>query len=181
MNAHPTLAQSAKIRGGLGASNQEIFSQRGSGLVQVAQNTRNEGRLVGGDGELCGALAAQPRAKQQTYLWSLMPQNSGKDFKARERGVTQPLTSNPYPSGDQGGDVVQHGKSVVRRLTPIECERLQGFPDNYTAVPFGRPRFDDQVCGDGHRYKALGNSMSVNVIRWLGMRIQIVDDLIKDA
>jgi DNA (cytosine-5)-methyltransferase 1 len=57
----------------------------------------------------------------------------------------------------------------VRRLTPRECERLQGFPDNYTAIPWrGKPA--DQ-CPDGPRYKALGNSWAVPVVRWIGRRI----------
>ncbi len=59
---------------------------------------------------------------------------------------------------------------AVRRLTPVECERLQGFPDNYTRIPWrGKPA---EQCPDGSRYKALGNSMAVPVIRWLGQRIQ---------
>lgn len=58
------------------------------------------------------------------------------------------------------------GGSGVRRLTPVECERLQGFPDDYTAVPFrGRP------ATDGPRYKALGNSMAVPVMAWICKRI----------
>jgi DNA (cytosine-5)-methyltransferase 1 len=52
---------------------------------------------------------------------------------------------------------------AVRRLTPIECERLQGFPDNYTKII--------ENCPDGHRYRALGNSMAVPVMRWIGERI----------
>lgn len=59
--------------------------------------------------------------------------------------------------------------SQVRRLTPVECERLQGFPDGYTAIPWrGKPA--DQ-CPDGPRYKALGNSWAVPVARWIGRRI----------
>lgn len=58
----------------------------------------------------------------------------------------------------------------VRRLTPTECERLQGFPDGYTDIPYGR-----KACPDGPRYKALGNSMAVNVMRWIGRRIEMVD------
>lgn len=55
----------------------------------------------------------------------------------------------------------------VRRLTPRECERLQGFPDDYTAISYGgRP------AADSPRYKALGNSMAVPVMRWLGERIE---------
>jgi DNA (cytosine-5)-methyltransferase 1 len=60
----------------------------------------------------------------------------------------------------------------VRRLTPTECERLQGFPDNHTRIPWrGKPAED---CPDGPRYKALGNSMAVPVMRWIGERIQEV-------
>ncbi|MCD2526822.1 phage N-6-adenine-methyltransferase [Providencia huaxiensis] len=59
--------------------------------------------------------------------------------------------------------------NIVRRLTPIECERLQGFPDNHTKVPFKDKSIDD--CPDGHRYRALGNSMAVPVMHWIGERI----------
>ena len=56
---------------------------------------------------------------------------------------------------------------VVRRLTPVECERLQGFPDNYTNIP---------NAADGPRYKALGNSMAVPVMHWIGKRIQFIQE-----
>ena len=58
----------------------------------------------------------------------------------------------------------------VRRLTPVECERLQGFPDNFTRIPW-RNKAADQ-CPDGPRYKAIGNSMAVNCMEWIGRRIQ---------
>ncbi|MNL43003.1 Modification methylase HhaI [compost metagenome] len=65
---------------------------------------------------------------------------------------------------------------AVRRLMPIECERLQGFPDQFTAVPHrGKP------AADGPRYKALGNSMAVNVMRWIGQRIEMVEQIDKEA
>jgi len=65
-----------------------------------------------------------------------------------------------------------HQGMEVRRLTPIECERLQGFPDNYTRIPYrGKPAGD---CPDGPRYKALGNSMAVPVMRWIGGRLDAV-------
>lgn len=69
-----------------------------------------------------------------------------------------------YPAALQG--------MAVRRLTPRECERLQGFPDGWTDVPYrGKP------AADGPRYKALGNSMAVPVMRWIGERIQMVESL----
>jgi DNA (cytosine-5)-methyltransferase 1 len=71
---------------------------------------------------------------------------------------------------------VQHGvltPMAVRRLTPVECERLQGFPDNWSRISWkGKP--EDQ-CPDGPRYKACGNSMAVPVMRWIGERIAAVD------
>ncbi|MDG6894571.1 DNA cytosine methyltransferase [Volucribacter amazonae] len=61
-------------------------------------------------------------------------------------------------------------KSVVRKLTPVECERLQGFPDNWTKIPYrNKPA---EQCPDSPRYKAIGNSMAVPVMRWIGLRIQ---------
>ena len=57
----------------------------------------------------------------------------------------------------------------VRRLTPVECERLQGFPDNHTLIPWkGKPASE---CPDGPRYRALGNSMAVPVIAWIARKI----------
>ena len=62
--------------------------------------------------------------------------------------------------------------SAIRRLTPRECERLMGFPDDYTLVPWrGKP------APDGPRYRALGNSMVTNVVAWIGRRIQLVEEL----
>jgi DNA (cytosine-5)-methyltransferase 1 len=70
------------------------------------------------------------------------------------------------------GNVAQLSGMQVRRLTPVECERLQGFPDGYTDI---RPRGKDTP--DGPRYKALGNSMAVPVMRWIGERIAKVEKL----
>jgi DNA (cytosine-5)-methyltransferase 1 len=67
--------------------------------------------------------------------------------------------------------VVQGGK--LRYITPVEAERLQGFPDNWTRIPW-RGRSEEQ-CPDGPRYKAIGNSMAVPVMRWIGTRIAAVE------
>ena len=71
--------------------------------------------------------------------------------------------------GGQGGrtDGVMMPNMAVRRLTPVECERLQGFPDGYTNISWS----NKSESPDGHRYKALGNSMAVPVMRWIGQRI----------
>jgi len=72
----------------------------------------------------------------------------------------------------QQGDPVAF--MAVRRLTPVECERLQGFPDNWSRIPWkGKP---EEQCPDGPRYKACGNSMAVPVMRWIGERIKAVEE-----
>lgn len=103
---------------------------------------------------------------ENVVAWSIMPQNSGKDYKARQVEVAQPLMAGGPVGGNQGGDYIQH-QFAVRRLTPTECERLQGFPDGYTDIPWrGQPN-----SPDGPRYKALGNSWAVPKFKWLGERI----------
>ncbi len=96
-----------------------------------------------------------------------------------------PLAAGAHPpavamDGDPAHNVTSacvHGVATamqVRRLTPVECERLQGFPDGYTDI---RP--DGKDTPDGPRYKALGNSMAVPVMRWIGERIAKVEDITK--
>ena len=86
--------------------------------------------------------------------------------------LTARYDSSPCP--DRGQNIVVN-RSVVRRLTPRECERLQGMPSDWTCVPYrGKPA--DQ-CPDGPRYKAIGNSMAVPVMRWIGEGIAMVDKL----
>lgn len=86
------------------------------------------------------------------------------------RSLTARYDSSPCV--DREMDVVATAMQV-RRLTPVECERLQGFPDGYTNIPWrGKPE-----SPDGPRYKALGNSMAVPVMSWIGERINKVEAL----
>jgi len=86
------------------------------------------------------------------------------------------LRANPGSGWRSNGTPVE-GVAIqamqVRRLTPVECERLQGFPDGYTNIPWRKAA----ESPDGPRYKALGNSMAVPVMAWIGKRIQQVSDL----
>jgi site-specific DNA-cytosine methylase len=93
--------------------------------------------------------------------------------------IAPTLTASNNPSrSPQSTEVTNQVASVyaasmaVRRLTPIECERLQGFPDNHTMIPWRKKPAED--CPDGPRYKAMGNSMAVPVMNWIGKRIQMV-------
>ena len=199
--------------------------------VAFAQNSRDEVRLIGGDGSLTGALTATQWAKQQTYVTQYGEEMAGTltachdSSPCADRGQNIVCLSDDNanaacdinlsgalkvggsaPIVNDGKDPVycqasgmanaeqmhdrrptqtaRHHKDpstitkkdadwVVRRLMPIECERLQGFPDDWTRIPWkGKPA---EECPDTPRYKALGNSMAVPVMRWLGQRIHLVE------
>lgn len=132
-------------------------------MFSFAQNTCDEVRVVG-DVTLTGALAASPGMKQTTYV--CMADDNGRAAVDEECCGTLKC----------GGSAPQVAcRMSVRRLTPRECERLQGFPDDWTLIPWkGRPA---EECPDGPRYKAIGNSMAVPVMRWLGERIAMADEI----
>ncbi|MGY9707369.1 Dam family site-specific DNA-(adenine-N6)-methyltransferase [Citrobacter freundii] len=95
---------------------------------------------------------------------------AGQGAKAGGIGYAeeQSPTLTSASSGTNLAPAVMHGVAV-RRLTPIECERLQGFPDNHTLICWRGKDADE--CPDGPRYKAIGNSMAVPVMHWIGERI----------
>lgn len=99
----------------------------------------------------------------QQHAMAFKPSHYTRDKDGAPSDVTPPL-SHDADKGDQ--EAVAYDGTRVRRLTPTECERLQGMPDGWTAVTYrGKP------AKDGPRYAALGNSMAVPVIRWIGERI----------
>jgi DNA (cytosine-5)-methyltransferase 1 len=149
-----------------------------------------------------------PATANAPVAFNITPSNSNKDYNARLARYAQAITAGSHRTGARGGDLVVGGDvsptlraggnstgghrppgtdvdtvetlrvigSAVRRLTPRECERLQGFPDDFTAVPYrGKP------AADGPRYKALGNSMAVPCMAWIGRRIAMVDALTAQA
>ncbi|EMJ5494588.1 cytosine methyltransferase [Pseudomonas aeruginosa] len=87
--------------------------------------------------------------------------------------ITHTLKAEGFDASEDGtgrGQPITPEAAGVRRLTPRECERLQGLPDDYTLIPWrGKPATE---CPDGPRYKAIGNSKAVPVVRWIGRRIQ---------
>ena len=157
-------------------------SEGGTGrCVAFAQNTRDEVRFQG-DGDICGALAAEPGMKQTTYIaqaFDLRGREGGAQFEgphdtANIRAASGG-SSRSYVATTKGaavGRAPEGGEArrwAVRRLTPTECERLQGVPDGWTRIPWRGKAAD--VCTDGNRYKALGNSWAVPVVAWIGRRI----------
>jgi DNA (cytosine-5)-methyltransferase 1 len=97
--------------------------------------------------------------------------NGGFYVNETEQSKTLDSSGAMDPSASQGGVAILHRMSV-RRLTPRECERLQGFPDDYLDIQYrGKP------AADGPKYRALGNSFAVPVVRWIGQRIALVESI----
>jgi len=147
-----------------------------AGMVAFALRGRDGGAQpeVEGDGARVSALRAASGGSSRDYI-AIPLLEIGKGTTSRGEGPNGcGLGNNGDPMFTlQAG--AQHGvgtSSAVRRLTPRECERLQGFSDDYTAVPYR-----NKPAADGPRYKALGNSMAVPVMRWIGERIQAVEAL----
>jgi DNA (cytosine-5)-methyltransferase 1 len=142
--------------------NPQFVAQCVTGHVTHALNTANNGKHSSKDGTGRGVptVCTQTGQDLAPTLTTADPYAQAKDGK-RQDGSRQ----DRLPSINQG--------MAVRRLTPRECERLQGFPDDFTAIPWrGKPASE---CPDGPRYKALGNSMAVPVVRWIGERIEAAD------
>lgn len=91
-------------------------------------------------------------------------------------GPSSLISSNPA-GGTRINPVLD--QMAVRRLTPKECERLMGLPDDYTLIPYRSTKKKVKLAKDGPRYKAIGNSMAVTELKWLGERIRKVDQLMK--
>lgn len=196
-NPHPTLNQSNNI-GGIGMSNQEVFAQRGSGLVTDVIGALAAHSFTGGAGERPegaavghfipmftmahgqgGAEISTDNSSPTLTCNHEAPIVSGKTIApaiALQTDVTPKASIElaftlKLPSSSGGGQpaAAMTPEMHVRRLTVRECERLQGFPDNHTQIPWrGKPAAD---CPDGPRYKAIGNSMAVPVMSWIGERI----------
>jgi DNA (cytosine-5)-methyltransferase 1 len=167
--------------------------------VAFAENSRHELRLEGGDGQRTGALSTGGGKPGQGVPMIAFPANlSGTQCASTEdltpaMGAANPTAVAFQERGREGGRALEIGGDVayaltapsgggraqernvltpamqVRRLTPQECEALQGFPRGHTAIPWrGKPA---EQCPDGPRYKALGNSWAVPNVTWIGQRI----------
>ena len=111
--------------------------------------------------------------KSETFVTHAL-RREGHDASEDGTGRGTPLVPIAFSAKDYGGDAGHNGATTaaaVRRLTPRECERLQGFPDDYTLIPWR-----NGMSADGPRYKALGNSMAVPCMAWIGRRIEAVSN-----
>jgi DNA (cytosine-5)-methyltransferase 1 len=147
----PTLSARTKGGGGLGTD----FDCDG-GVIRVAHTLKGEGFDASEDGTGRGT----PIIPVTSFPWQI--------------GGTMGIPISDDVCGTLVKNQTQaiHRATAVRRLTPTECERLQGFPDGYTDIRHG-----GKPTPDGPRYKALGNSMAIPPMRWLGQRIAMVDSI----
>ncbi len=130
------------------------------------QITSPENRSDPKPGDPANTIPANGRPP--TVAYSIMPEaGQGADITAKETKVGQPLGVS---RNDRKTHIVESQASRVRRLTPLECERLMGFPDNYTNVP---------GVSDSARYRMLGNSIVVDVLHWIGGRLATVDAILQ--
>lgn len=129
--------------------------------------------------EMTGTLRGDMGDNQTAAAYNITFCDSNGTRKDRPNGglyVNETDASNALTSSGVAGTTVVKS-TAVRRLTPRECERLQGFPDDYTSIMWkNKPA---ELCPDGPRYKALGNSMAVPVMRWIGERINKVNKELK--
>ncbi len=140
-------------------------------VVAFTQNSRDEVRMIGGDGQTTGALAATSGMKQTNYLAfnAVGVTIHGTDKTQKIASYTETagsLRTKPPGSQENSSTTAVMQNMAVRRLTPRECERLQGFPDDFTLIPYR-----GKLAADGPRYKAIGNSMAVPCMRWIGKRL----------
>ena len=124
---------------------------------------------------VCGNIAAGSETQKETAIFIGKGVNyfrRGGNYKYHKDKKAATLRSSA--ASDCFDLVLTSEKEYIRRLTPLECERLQGFPDNYTQIEWrGKPA---EQCPDSLRYKAIGNSMAVPVMRWIGERIKRMEE-----
>jgi DNA (cytosine-5)-methyltransferase 1 len=144
-------------------------------MMAFAQNVRGEVRLKSGHGQVAGALSTGGGKPGQGR-----PMIAAVSLRGRAGGLSAEVggaVSTALRASSGGSDkehVLAPGELGtadeapwrVRRLMPVECERLQGMPDNYTLVPYRGKPAADSPC-----YKAIGNSMAVPCVAWLGRRL----------
>jgi DNA (cytosine-5)-methyltransferase 1 len=156
------VCQTVTSRWGTGGGNVPIALQDISGRDK-AQNGR------GWNDE--GLMYTLDAAATQGVAYSIREDAIAGNFSATPLEVTPALQALRPSVQSHHAQTFIAQQMAVRRLTPVECERLQGFPDNYSNIPWrGKPESPDSL-----RYKAMGNSMAVPCMKWIGERVEMVE------
>lgn len=148
-----------------GADPREILFESGSGGQTFAPSRRTR---------VEDAAALEESLGERAFAAAFRGRKYGEECEVSNQ------ISNCLRASTGGGDkafaLIDGDEPTLRQLTPLECERLMGFPDNHTLVPFGRG-----MAADGPRYKAIGNSLAVPDVRWLGSRLLVAREAMKLA
>jgi DNA (cytosine-5)-methyltransferase 1 len=175
-----------KVRGGCEGGGKGYLGQEEQAFTISTMQDQQIAQPIGINGNIAGTIDAN-------YFKGCGSANFGeRDVVAQPMAVLHSIDfrNNRYneeqiagtlQSKESGGYSLNYTTGVhqppmaIRRLTPKECERLQGFPDDWTKIPYRNKEADQ--CPDGPRYKACGNSMAVPVMRWIGQRIQLIEKM----
>lgn len=158
---------------GEGFDASEDGTERGTPIIPVAFDSKGSQVQTDTSGSTLPLRAMGHAASHQNAGGQLAV---AFDLRGREGGA---MPEGPHETANiraaNGGSSRSYVARpwAVRRLTPVECERLQGFPDDFTRIPYRNKPADK--CPDGPRYKALGNSWAVNCAEWVGERIAEVE------
>lgn len=193
----PTITASGSPYSRTGSSNQELdayivvpsydvnsevslamsFKVRGEGTVTGERNgnVANLGKHGGS-----GMISQEEKtftlstSQDQYIAYTMREDATDNTFSINETDVSLTLLARQTTiNSHHAQNFIQSATDMrIRRLTPVECERLQGFPDNYTQIPY-RGKLAEE-CPDSLRYRAIGNSWPVAVITWIGKRIQLL-------
>jgi DNA (cytosine-5)-methyltransferase 1 len=164
--AMPESADAASVRAASGGSSNSYvaFSAKdyGADVDEIAPTLRGMGHdssHANGGGQVAVAFTLHG--------------SDGTASTATPTDVAGSVRTKPPGSIENSSTTIAQQGMAVRRLTPRECERLQGFPDDYTLI-----EYRGKLAADGPRYKSLGNSMAVPVMRWIGQRIAAVHEIV---
>lgn len=181
------------LRGGQGGTRQFVCMSSGQANAEITQNFSPYLNCNRDGAQICFHATQDPVSSNersftlganslQAVAYTLdQTQGQAVAFTQNQVGdvltgeIMHSLATNQNATGRNAANVMTNMQ--VRRLTPVECERLQAFPDNYTRIPW-RDKPEEQ-CPDGPRYKALGNSMATNVMRHIGDRIELVTQIME--
>ncbi|WP_420237202.1 DNA (cytosine-5-)-methyltransferase [Telmatobacter bradus] len=198
--AMPEVSESASLRASAGGSTNSYIAfsakDHGADADEIAPTLRGMGHdashpngggqlaiaftLHGSDGTATIASSTDIAGSLRTRAPGSI-ENSSTTAVLQEQSAASPLPPSYGEQADSsnvssGSPNLIHAPMAVRRLTPRECERLQGFPCDYTLV-----EYRGKLAADGPRYRSLGNSMAVPVMRWIGERIAAVDAILRDG
>lgn len=158
-------------RYGTGGNNAPlVLMNQGGDIMTIEKDKVGTLRAQTHEHEPVVCVNEAPTAFRISSYASNVMKSSNPNSGIKEADISPTIdTTQPSPAKAQGGLAIV-SKTEVRKLTPVECERLQGFPDNYTRIAYRGKKQED--CPDSPRYKAIGNSWAVPVVRWLGKRIK---------